>query len=353
VTLVLGAPFIGQLRGAVRDAIGGSRFVTVMAAIVLGAAGVAIVFALTRIRERWRERYAALLAALAIAVSYAIASSTGNAEVDAVERFHFIEYGVITILFYKTWRQAEDGSLLVMPVLAGFIVGTLEEWLQWFMPARVGEARDVLLNSFAIGCGLLFSLALNPPVRVTRRLTAESRRRVGWLASLAILLFGGFFHSVHFGYQITDAEAGVFRSRYTEAQLAEIAAARAREWAANPPLTWSRLSREDQYFSEALAHVQRRNEFWGGGNVMGSRQENLILEKFYAPVLDAPSYVSDTGHRWPPEQRAQAETGGGPGFMIFDSDALPYPVVTWPKELFWTGIVVAMLLVLRRSRSTA
>jgi VanZ family protein len=351
--LVLGAPFIGQLRGVVRDAIGGSRFVTVMAAIVLGAAGVAIVFAVTRIRERRRERYAALVASLVIAVSYAIASSTGNAEVDAVERFHFIEYGVITILFYKTWRQAEDGSLLVMPVLAGFIVGTLEEWLQWFIPARIGEARDVLLNSFAIGCGLLFSLALDPPTRRTWTLTRESRRRVTRLAAVALLVFGGFVHSVHLGFEIKDADAGIFRSRYTNGELADIAAARARQWAANPPLTWSRLSREDQYFSEGLAHVQRRNELWQEGNVMGARQENLILEKYYAPVLDAPSYVSATGHRWPPDQRVHAEASVGPGFMIFDSDALPYPVVTWPKWLFWSGITAAILIVLRRARSSA
>jgi hypothetical protein len=266
LALVLGAPFLGQLRGLLRDAVGGGTFVTVMAAVVLGGAGAAIVFAVARIRERRRERYAALVAALAIAVGYAIVSSTGNAEVDAVERFHFIEYGAITVLFYMTWhpnahttrgggpaksprvgdpawRRAEDGSLLVMPMLAGFIVATLEEWLQWFIPARIGEARDVLLNSFAIGCGLLFSLALDPPVRPTWKLTAGSRRRVCRLASVAILLFGGFFDSVHLGYEIRDAEAGVFRSRYAAGELTERAAARAREWAANPPLTWRRLSR--------------------------------------------------------------------------------------------------------------
>jgi hypothetical protein len=98
--------------------------------------------------------------------------------------------------------------------------------------------------------------------------------------------------------------------------------------------------------------VQRRNELWQEANVMGSRHENLILEKYYAPVLDAPSYTSATGHRWSPEQRAQAEASVGPGFMIFDSDALPYPIVIWPRWLFWSVIVAAMLIVLRSGRST-
>ena len=344
--LVLGAPFIGQLRGALRAAVGGN-FVAVMAAVVLSGAGLAIVAALARIRDQRRQRYGALIAALTIAVAYATASATGNAEVDAVERFHFIEYGLITILFYKTWRRAGDGSVLAMPILAGFIVGTLEEWLQWFIPARVGEARDVLLNSFAIGCGLLFSLALDPPARLTSTLTRESRRRVARLAALAVLLFGGFFHSVHLGYEIKHAEVGVFRSRYTEGELADVAAARARQWKVNPPLTWSRISREDQFFSEGLAHVQRRNELWQQASIMASRHENLILETYYAPVLDAPSYVSPTGHRWSPEQRAHAEANLGPGFVIFDSDALPYPIVIWPKWLFWTGIALSVVVLLR------
>ena len=349
---MLGAPFIGELRAALRQATGGN-FVAVTAAGVLAATGIAIIFALTRIRENRSRRYAALLSAITIAVVYAIASSTGNAEVDAVERFHFIEYGIVTVLFYKAWRPSGDGSQLVMPALSGFIVGTLEEWLQWFVPARVGEARDVLLNSFAIGCGLLFSLGLDPPARVTWALTLASRRRVRIMGAVAIVLFAAFVHSVHLGYEIRDPEAGVFRSRYAPDALVAIGAARAREWRANPPLTWSRLSREDQYFTEGLAHVQRRNELWQEGNVMAARHENLILEKYYAPVLDAPSYVSATGHRWSPAQRAHAEKSVGPGFMIFDSDALPYPVVIWPKWLFWSGTGVAMLVVLRGARGSA
>ncbi len=38
--------------------------------------------------------------------------------------------------------------------------------------------------------------------------------------------------------------------------------------------------------------------------------ENLILERFFAPVLDRPTYVSLNGNRWPPEQRADAAARG-------------------------------------------
>ncbi len=347
--VVAAAPFIGQLRATLRAA-AGDDFAAVMAVVVFGAAGVAIVFAVTRIRDRRPHRYGALVAAAAVGIGYAVAARTGNPEVDAVERFHFIEYGLITALFYRAWRPAGDGSLLVMPVLAGLIVGTLEEWLQWFIPVRVGEMRDVLLNGFAIGCGLLFSLGLDPPARVTRALLPQSRRQVAVLSAVAVVVFGAFFHSVHLGHEIKDAEAGVFRSRYTTGELAALGEARARTWSATPPMTWSRLSREDQYFSEGVAHVQRRNQTWQEGNVLASRHENLILERYYAPVLDTPSYLSATGHRWPPLQRADAESRVGPGFMIYVSDAIDYPILIWPKWAFWSVAAAVAGLVLRGAR---
>ena len=51
--------------------------------------------------------------------------------------------------------------------------------------------------------------------------------------------------------------------------------------------------------SEGLLHVQERNRRWEAGDIRAAWSENLILEKYYAPVLDTPSYISRTGHRWP------------------------------------------------------
>jgi hypothetical protein len=343
--LILSAPYIGQLRTFIRSSVGG-RFPAVMLAVVLGAVGAAILFAVTRIRTGRAARYGALAAALLIGVTYALVTATGNPDVDAVERFHFVEYGLITALFYSAWRPAGDGSVMVMPVLAGLLVGTLEEWFQWFIPARVGEVRDVFLNLVAIASGLLFSLGLDPPAPAFAPLSVASRRRAAILAVVVLVVFGGFFQSVHLGYELGDAEAGVFRSRYTAAELAAIGQERAARWKVNPPLTWSRLSQEDQYMTEGVAHVQRRNQLWEAGNVLAARHENLILERYYAPVLDAPSYISPTGHRWSSDQRADAEARGR-GFMIYVSDALAYPVFLWPKWAFWLAIAAVSALILR------
>lgn len=353
--LILAAPFIGQLSGWLRD-VAGARYTVVLAAAVLTAAAAAVAIAVATIRTRRAVRYAWLLAGLALAGGYALASRTGVADVDAAERFHIVEYGLVAALFYKAMRPSNsDGALIVVPLLAGFLVGTLEEWLQWFVPARVGEARDVLLNLVAVGCGVLFSIGLDPPPRLTLALTRASRRPVSVLAAAALLAFAGFFQSVHLGYDIVDREAGVFQSRYPAHVLAELAVARAAQWRADPPLTFSRLSREDHYLSEGIAHVRRRNERWSEGNLLAARHENLILERYYAPVLDTPSYASATAHRWSAEQQAEAEAlpAGAPGFMIYASDALPYTVFTWPRWLFWTAVAVLTGAVLARGSSRA
>jgi hypothetical protein len=345
-TLVLSAPFIGQIRTSIRDAVG-ARFSTVMAAAVGGLVAAAAWAAVVRIKERRAARFTALALTMLIGIGYALLTRTGNAEVDAVERFHFLEYGLVTFLYYRAWRGTGDVAVLVLPMLAGIIVGTCEEWLQWFIPVQVGEVRDVLLNLVAIACGLLFSLSLDPPSPFVLTRSPTSRRRMLMLGATTLAVFAAFFHVVHLGYEIKDAEAGVFRSRYTAGELAALSDARARAWAAHPPLTWSRLSREDQYFSEGVAHVQHRNETWAEGNVMASRHENLILEQYYAPVLDTPSYLSAAGHRWPAAQRADAESRIGPGFMIYLSDALPSPVFIWPKWLFWVSVAVPIAVMLR------
>jgi VanZ family protein len=343
--LILGAPYIGQLRTSLRSAMGGG-FPLLMLAVVVGALAAAVVFAVARIRAARAARYGCLAAAVLIAVGYAAATATGNADVDAVERFHFVEYGIIAALFYRAWRPSRDRSVAILSVLSGFLVGTLDEWFQWFIPARVGEVRDVFLNLVAIASGLLFSLAIDPPASLLTPLSASSRRRVAMVAVVVLVVFGAFFQSVHLGYEIGDSDAGVFRSRYTAEELAAVGEERAARWQAHPPLTWSRLSREDQYMTEGLAHVQRRNRLWESGNVLAARHENLILERYYAPVLDSPSYISPNGHRWSPEQRADAEARGH-GFMIYVSDALDYPVFIWPKWAFWLAIAVIAAVILR------
>ena len=75
-------------------------------------------------------------------------------------------------------------------------------------------------------------------------------------------------------------------------------------------------------------------------------RENLILERFFEPVLDRPSDGAPAGVRWSPDQRALAATQMqfDPAFYL--SHAAPPPIAEWPSWCLWLSvgaIVVAIL----------
>jgi hypothetical protein len=307
---ILSAPFVSEIRFWIRSTFPG-HFALVVGGLVAAAVVAAIGAALLRIRSNRAPRFAAIAAALAIAAAYAAAISTSDVQANAVERFHFVEYGVIAFLFYRAFRPTADGSILILPLLAGVIVGTCDEWFQWFIPVRVGEMRDVFLNLVAIGCGLLFSVAVDPPPRLALALRRGSGLRAGVLGGVAALLFAAFVDSVHLGRPVIDHDsAATFMSRYDAETLTMLAGDRAVRWRAAAP-TVRPLSREDQYLSEGILHVQERNRRSTAGDYAAAWHENQILERYYGPVLDV-TYPQRTGppHRWPDVQRAETEQRG-------------------------------------------
>ena len=340
VALVLSAPFIGYVRSWIRTQFPG-QFAPIVGGLVAMMGIAAIGAALVRIRAHRAIRYAAIAAALGSAVWYSLTQTTGNPEADVVTRFHFIEYGLIAFLLYRAWRPLEDPAILLLPAFAALLVGAADEWLQWFIPNRVGEIGDVLLNGVAIVCGLAFSLGADPPAAFSMRLRPGSLARIGRLGAALVIALAAFFHTVHLGYDITDDDIGMFKSRYAKPALEAMGGAKAEEWRVRPlPLVLQRVSREDQYMTEGVTHVQERNRQWTAGNVEAAWQENRILEKYYGPVLDTPSYVSQTGHRWPDGQRVDAEGRRSGAAVPYVSAANPYPIYPWPPVVLWLAALV-------------
>ncbi len=372
VVVIVSAPFVQQLFTTVSTNWGPqSRMLGISATAV--PIGIALLAALARIRDRRTTRYVMLASSLLLGAVYVVFDA-----LSFTECFHFVEYGLLAWLFYRSAmsvgttgalgrfsirRRAEalasadtrtlkralygeaqtarvpggaaptgdDGSVIVLPLLAGVIVGTLDEWFQWFIPIRAGEARDVILDIAATACGLLFALSVEPPRWVGLSLQRRSVWRVAACAGVAVAVLAFFILSVHVGYDVRDPRIGTFRARYTAAELAELSRNRAERWAVEPPVVLRRLSREDQYLSEGLWHVQRRNAAWDAGELATAWRENLILETFYAPVLDTPTREGSEGHRWPPDQRADIEQRPGLDRGPLVSDAYRYPLLVWPS----------------------
>jgi len=217
LVVLVSAPAIGQIRGAIQAAFPG-QYRLILGAFVSAAIVAGVLYALATVREARLLRFGLIGAAIAAGAVYSLATATGNANVDAVERLHFVEYGFLALLYHRVWRDRSGAAALLLAFLAVFMVGTLDEGVQWFVPIRVGEWRDVLLNSVAIICGLSFSHALQrreTPVQPYR----SSRRALLGMFGATTLLFAAFFYLVHVGHDVRDPDIGTFRSRYTTSEL--------------------------------------------------------------------------------------------------------------------------------------
>lgn len=346
--IVLASPFMGRLQSLLRSSVSTRVYVLLLGGVVIASIAVAIAAAFIRNRGHRTSRVAAMAASIGLGLAYTTAMSTGDPTIDAVERVHFIEYGLIAVLFYRVWRRVGDVSTLVLPLLCGFIVGTLDEWLQWFIPYRVGEMHDVFLNLTALAGGVLFGIALEPPPSFRWRPGPRSVSTLATVTALALLVVAGFLSSVHVGYELIAEGIGRFKSHHTIEELDASQQDRAARWITEPPIGIRRLSREDQYLDEALWHVRERNRLWDAGDVTGAWHENLILERFFVPVLDRPTYVSPEGNRWPPAHRADAESRKQPLPAPFVSAAEPRIILLWNKTLYWliVGSAAAALIMI-------
>ena len=339
--IVFGSPYVGELRGALRSSFP-DEYPWIIGGVTATAVIVAIGWAVTRLRRSQHEsapdlsarqplwvRYTLVIAAVAVSAVYARTVSTGNSEVDLVEAFHFVQYGLVVYLFYRHWRRRPDLSGVAFTACAGLALGVADEWVQWFVPGRVGEMHDVLLNAVAVGCGLLVCMAVHPASSLALPQERASRLALGAAASGLLLAFAGFVDSVHLGYEVQDGKAGVFRSRFSTQALAEAASNRPERWKLAPPPVRG-FRHEDHYLSEGEWHVQQRNIAVGLRDWRTVLGEDAILERFYAPVLEIRG-------RWSADQRSEFErNAGGLERASYRSDAAPYPIYVINRPVFWT-----------------
>ena len=80
------------------------------------------------------------------------------------ERSHLMEYGVLAIFIHKALiERLSHGNQVLKPAVLAFVftfaIGTIDECVQMFLPARVFDPNDVLFNGFvsvmAIGSRLV------------------------------------------------------------------------------------------------------------------------------------------------------------------------------------------------------
>jgi len=68
-----------------------------------------------------------------------------------IERVHFIVFGIFGFVSLLLWNRVP--GLIICGLMAG-----MDEVFQWWLPDRVGDLRDVLINMIAVYGGAMFAL---------------------------------------------------------------------------------------------------------------------------------------------------------------------------------------------------
>ncbi len=75
------------------------------------------------------------------------------------EQVHFIEYGILSGLIYIALTHDIHNNVYVyfLSAFIVFIFGAVDEVIQWILPNRVFDIRDILINGIA---GILVQLLI-------------------------------------------------------------------------------------------------------------------------------------------------------------------------------------------------
>ena len=180
IAIVAGSPLVGVLRQQllVRWPDG---YVPVLAATVGLSAMTLLLLALRGAmhhtadqRPRWSPpKLGAIVLAFGLALTVGYLDRTGDTNVDVVEAFHFVEFSALTCLLAWAAAPLAPGHTWVWGSAGSILVGALDEWVQWFVPGRTGEIRDVGTDAVAAVCGAFLVVALEiggrPDIRRSRK----------------------------------------------------------------------------------------------------------------------------------------------------------------------------------------
>lgn len=340
--IVLTAPFAGLLQLRLRRLLS-EDYQPILTAVFLVALLALVGAALLRVRPRafW-PRAGLILLGVALITIQVVGWSRQEAAVNAVERLHFLSFGLLAFLFHRAFRARDDWSTFPLTLIAVTLVAIADESLQFLVAVRTGDGVDVVLDAYAGLCGLLVATAVSPPETPLRPLARRSARLLAGGTGLLTLLLGILVDRLHLGYEICDGELDVcFRSRYTSQELERIGLARSRTWQRREPRRLGPLDLEDHYQTEGMRHVLYRRAARERRDLDVAWKENELLEKYFAPYLDL-------GTRWDPglRSRLESERPGledspyrSPVFHTYGRRLFVRP----PAALFW-GLVVTLVV---------
>ncbi len=342
--IVGSAPFLGRLTRWVREEFDRSLLVIVPTILFWIAAAAFVAWVVRSARQlRW-SNYATLAVGALWAAAQATALARGRPEESALERMHLVLYGLVALLLYRALLRAGRAALVaaVFAAILTAVVGVADEFVQWLVWVRVGDAYDVLLNASAAGCGVVFGVGLfgfddvAPTLREWRSMAAL------WATLVVASCF--LIDVANAGYLVVDPKLGQFRSYYTIERLERLNGNRRARWATKlPPMVLQPWHIEDHFLSEAAWHVQAREEAYLAEDWATAAAEQAILTRYYPVVLGLVKPDGLLRYPFQPEKVLRLEEEGAVPVPRYVSAAGANRIWIWPRRYLWLACAGLLL----------
>ena len=150
----VGRPIQIFLRDQLSSALGSAGMTIFVFAIFLGA-GIYFIY----ISRLWRlPLLNIVITAVILLIGLGYSFSLPLPE----ERIHLVQFGLLGLLACSSYKRKTTGFLswVWRPFLFIFLVGVADEVLQWFLPDRVFDLRDILFNTLGGIWGILLYLGI-------------------------------------------------------------------------------------------------------------------------------------------------------------------------------------------------
>lgn len=251
------------------------------------------------------------------------------------EAVHFIEYGILGFLLFFAFRHhIDDKGIYLVAFLAGSLVGIFDEIIQWIVPDRYWDFRDVGLNALSSGlCQILLWKGIRPKLP-SKKIRPKSIKIISTFLAANLILIGLCFSNrsarVHnyaeifpflsglkkqeamseLRYTHKNPEIGAFFSRITLKELEQIDNQKfkefgsfLRDWKDRGYAEFLQVvpGYTNPFLHEIRVHIFRRNKKYESAmaatdpsekeeNFFIAFKENLILEKYFRKTLLSSPY---------------------------------------------------------------
>lgn len=255
-----------------------------------------------------------------------------------VEVTHFLEYGLLSVFIYRALNHhIKNKTIYFSAALIILLIGTFDEIIQWIVPGRFWNFKDVGIN---VVSGALIQLAIwqvIAPKSISERIKLKSLRIFSSLFIACIIIMGMcasnsphrvYNYSKHisfldflqkeepmgeFGYRFSDPEIGVFYSRMHRNNLQKMDMQRSDDYAQilnkSVDTSYGQFLKEYTPFSnpflhELRVHIFRRNKYLKEARATTNKnnkkssyfiayKENLIIKKYFRKTIKKTVYAWD------------------------------------------------------------